>query len=174
MRPLAWSAALVSASGAVSLGLACAMPFAAVAAIAALTSSRRDAFRVVGLAWLANQAVGFGVLHYPWTADTFAWGIALLAASLLAVHGAGICTARTAALPRLAHATLAFLSAFLVYEGLLCLVALATGSGTAAFSPDVIARLFVLNATAFVLLAAARSLRLPQWRRLQAPSRSAA
>jgi hypothetical protein len=29
---------------------------------------RKDALLLIGLVWLANQAVGFSVLHYPLTA----------------------------------------------------------------------------------------------------------
>jgi hypothetical protein len=39
------------------------------------TSPRR--LLLIGLFWLANQTVGFGVLDYPWTADCLAWGVGL-------------------------------------------------------------------------------------------------
>src|SRR5437667_9327199 len=68
-RRAVWIALLVVASAAYSLAIACATPFAAFAAIAALTVPRRDALLLIGLVWFANQAVGFGMLHYPWTAD---------------------------------------------------------------------------------------------------------
>ena len=46
-RHLFWLALLVGASIAFSLGLACAIPFAAFAAAAALTLSRRDALVLI-------------------------------------------------------------------------------------------------------------------------------
>ena len=55
----------MAASVAFSFGLACVMPFAALCAVGACTLPRRDAFAVAGMAWLANQVVGFGFLHYP-------------------------------------------------------------------------------------------------------------
>lgn len=73
-RHLVWLGLLISASVAFSLGLACATPFAAFAAAAALTLSRRDALVLVTSVWFANQFVGFTVLDYPWTANSFAWG----------------------------------------------------------------------------------------------------
>ena len=73
-RQLLWLAPLIGASVAFSLGLACATPFAAFAAAAALTLSRRDAYVLILSVWLANQFVGFTVLSYPWTASTLAWG----------------------------------------------------------------------------------------------------
>jgi hypothetical protein len=86
-RPL-WIALLAAASVAFTLGFACAAPLAAFAAIAALSMPRKDALLLIGLVWLANQAVGFSVLHYPWTADCFAWGIGLGIVALLATLGA--------------------------------------------------------------------------------------
>jgi hypothetical protein len=47
------------------------------AAIAALSMPRKDALLLIGLVWLANQAVGFSVLHYPLTPNCFAWASAL-------------------------------------------------------------------------------------------------
>ena len=85
-RPI-WIALLVIASIAFSLGFACATPFAAFAAAAALTMNRRDTMLLVGLVWLANQGVGFGVLH-PWTADCLAWGVGLGIVALLSALGA--------------------------------------------------------------------------------------
>jgi hypothetical protein len=32
--------------------------------------------------WLANQAIGFGLLHYPWTASSFGWGVTIGVAAL--------------------------------------------------------------------------------------------
>jgi hypothetical protein len=57
-RPL-WIALLVAASVAFTLGFACATPLAAFAAIAALSMPRKDALLLIGLVWLANQAIGF-------------------------------------------------------------------------------------------------------------------
>ena len=79
-----WLAVLVGASIAFTLGLACAVPLAAFAAAAALTLSQRDALALLLAVWLANQLVGFTVLDYPWTASTFAWGVALGAVAILA------------------------------------------------------------------------------------------
>jgi len=170
--PYAWIAILVFASVALSLGLACAMPFAALAAVAALTLPRRDALLLVGLTWLANQAVGFAVLHYPWTADTLAWGFVLLVVSILATLGAGLCKTRVGALPKIFVALMVFLSAFAIYEGLLFMVSVVAGSGTGAFEPEIVARIFSINAAACAVLLAASRLRLPHPQ--PAPVRSAA
>jgi len=173
-RPSAWTAIVVLASTLLSYGLACAVPFAALAAIAALTLTRRDALLLVCLAWLSNQAVGFGLLNYPWDFETFAWGLALLAVSVLATLGAELCASRFRHTPKIAGALLAFVAAFTIYEGLLAFVTLAVGSGTEVLSPDVVVQIFALNASAFVVLFAASRLRLPHGRRTPAAARSAA
>lgn len=173
-RPSAWIAIVVLISVTLSLGLACAMPFAALAAVAALTLTRGGALLLVGLAWLANQAVGFGVLHYPWTADTLAWGLALLAVSVFATLGAALCATRFEAVPKSFVSLVVFVSAFAIYEGLLFLVTLAVGAGMEAYEPEVVAKIFALNGAVFTALLAASRLRLPRGRRIPEAARSAA
>lgn len=171
-RRFAWIALVVSATIALSLGLTCAVPFAALAAVAALTLSQRDALLLVGLAWLANQAVGFGLLHYPWTADTLGWGLVLLAVSLLATLAAGWGVRRFDTLPRAGAAVVAFSIGFAIYEGLLVLVTLAEGSATEALAASVIGEIFVLNAVVFLCLIAASRLPLAPTTRVPAAARS--
>jgi hypothetical protein len=84
VRRAGWIAVLTVASIAGSVVFACATPFAALAALAALYMNRRDAFIVTGVTWLANQAVGYGFLHYPQVWDSFAWGIAIGVGAMIA------------------------------------------------------------------------------------------
>ena len=67
-----------------SFALACATPFAAFAVVAAATLQLRPALLVVTGAWLVNQAIGFGALHYPVDASTIAWGFVIGPAALAA------------------------------------------------------------------------------------------
>ena len=60
-----WAGFLVAASAVGSLVFACATPFAAVAAVAAITLPLRPALAASVGVWLANQAVGYGLLAYP-------------------------------------------------------------------------------------------------------------
>jgi hypothetical protein len=82
-RRWAWIALLGGASIGFSLIFACATPFVALVTLAALNMDRRDAFIVTGAVWLANQAVGYGVLDYPRTFDSYAWGGGIGVAVLL-------------------------------------------------------------------------------------------
>jgi hypothetical protein len=156
-RPV-WIGLLVAASLVLTLGFACAVPFAAFGAIAALTLTRRDALLAVGLVWLANQAAGFAVLHYPWTSDTFAWGAALLAVGLAATLAAELAVTRLHRLPSLAAASAAFLSAFVAYEGLLFIISTAVQSGVEDYDSAIVWRIFAINGMAFVGLLSASKL----------------
>ena len=73
-----------------SFALACATPFAAFAVIAAATLLLRPALLVITGAWLVNQSIGFGMLHYPIDASTIAWGFVIGAAALAATAGASV------------------------------------------------------------------------------------
>lgn len=146
-----WIALLAAASVAFSLGFACAAPLAAFAAIAALTMPRVQALLLVGSVWLVNQAVGFGVLQYPWTADCLAWGVASGAIALLATLGSAWAARRVA--PRAPVAAgAAFLTAFTIHEGLFFIASVIVASGVENYSAAGIARIFLINAAAFGVL----------------------
>ncbi len=156
-RPL-WIALLVAASVAFSLGFACATPFAAFAAVAALTMPRRDALLLVGLVWFANQAVGFGVLHYPWTADCLAWGLGLGAVAVAATFGAEWAAKRFSGLSEPLVWAAAFFAAFALYEGLLFAASVTFRSGVEDYTAAIVGRIFAVNAAAFLGLLVANRL----------------
>ena len=68
-KTAAWPATLAGATILGSLALACVFPFAAIAALAALTLDRRSGIALVGAVWAANQAVGFLLMNFPWDAQ---------------------------------------------------------------------------------------------------------
>ncbi len=147
-KPL-WLVLLVAASVAFTLGFACATPLPAFAAAAAVTLGRRDALLLAGGVWLANQVVGYGVLAYPVTADSLAWGVIMGVASLIAVEAARPVVAWLGT--RLGTApgfVAAFAVAFVVYEALLYVPAVAGLSGIGEFEPAVVILIFKINAAA--------------------------
>lgn len=152
-RPL-WAALLVASSVAFTLGLACAVPLAAFAAVAALTMNRTDALVTIGLVWFANQCAGFGLLGYPWTVESVGWGLGLgvigLAAAELARRGAGPGHYAGAHHADLMASTGAFATAFVVYEGAVLAGCWAVGTCAEAMEPTVIGRIFLINAASFV------------------------
>jgi len=149
-----WLALLVAASAAFSFVFACATPFAAFAAAAALTLSRRDALRLTVVVWLANQVLGYAVLKYPWTANSFAWGAVLGAAAVLTTVAARWVTLRLAGRSYGVLALATLLAAFMVYEGVLFAVAVAWLGGTESFTPLIVGRIFSVNVVALIGLSA--------------------
>ena len=146
-----WLVLLVAGSVAFSLGFACATPFAAFGAVAALTLPRKEFLLLPGAVWLANQAVGFGFLHYPWTANTLAWGVALGAATLLAALAARE-TVRRIKTGLIGASIGAFVVAFATYQVLIFIVAVAALGGADDFTASIILRVFEINAAGFVAL----------------------
>jgi hypothetical protein len=138
--------ALTVASVMATVGFACAVPLAAFAAIGAMSFGRREALAAIGAVWLANQAWGFIFMHYPMNGETFAWGGALGMIAALSCEAAGLATRRFAGA---VGAFVAFLAAFLVYEGSLIAIDLAVGINVDDFALVTIARIFLINACAF-------------------------
>jgi hypothetical protein len=68
VQRMIWAAALTVVTLITTVELACATPFPALAATAALFFPRKDAFMLIGANFLLNQAVGFGLMHWPMTA----------------------------------------------------------------------------------------------------------
>ncbi len=151
-----WVVGVIAASLGLSDAFACATPFAAVAAFGALTLRSRAAVVLTLGVWLGNQAIGFGLLHYPQDASTFAWGGAIGMAALAALAAARGSSA-IGGLPRLAAPAVAFVAAFAAYELVLYAATSVLASGADAFAPDVVWRIFLDNAVALGLLMAARS-----------------
>jgi hypothetical protein len=150
MKRSLWIALLATGSIGFSFALACATPFAALATLAAINMPRRDLLSLVGVAWLANQAIGYGVLGYPQTLDSFAWGGAIGIAAALAAAIAVAVAARVARLGSAGTISTAFLAAFAVYELALYAVSFVLPTGAEAFSLPVVWRIFYVNVIALV------------------------
>ena len=133
---LAMPAVLAATTLSGTVVIACMMPFAAIATIAALFLPGRRGLAAIGLCWLGNQALGFGLMGYPWDAATFAAGLSLLAASLVAFAAARAAAERGGPL-------LAFLAAFVAFELSLFVYASAFGD-VAMFAPGIVG-LIALN-----------------------------
>ena len=128
-----------------SFALACATPFAAFAVTAAAMLSLRPALLVVTGAWLVNQSIGFGVLHYPIDASTIAWGF-VIGAAALAATAASVAIFRALPISRLPlMLAITLVCAYGAYELVLVAVTPILG-GSGAFTAAIIARLGFLNA----------------------------
>jgi hypothetical protein len=145
-----WIALLTAASVVFSLSLACAAPFAAIATLAALQTGRRDAFFATAVAWVANQAVGYGLLDYPQTANSYAWGAAIGIAAMAGAAAAMLVADRMAQASRIVVVPAAFAAAFIVYEAALFGAGLPIGSGLKGFTLPIIGYVLQMNVLALV------------------------
>jgi hypothetical protein len=136
---------LTSSCALASFVFACATPFAAFAVVAAAMLPLRSALLVMIVAWIANQAIGFGALGYPHDLHTMLWGFAIGAAALLSTVESKVLllhpfpgSSGPAAL------ALALFGAYAAYEVVLfAFTPLLGGAGT--FTLPIIAHLGLLN-----------------------------
>lgn len=138
---LALPAVLAATTLSGTVALACMMPFAAVATIAALAMPARRGLATVALCWLGNQVLGFGLMGFPWDAPTFTAGLSLLAASLIAFAAARGTAPRGGTL-------VAFVAAFAAFEASLFVYAVPLGD-LAMFTPAIVAQIALNDALWF-------------------------
>jgi hypothetical protein len=145
LAPMFGFALLTMSCALASFALACATPFAAFAVVAAAMLPLRPALLVVAGAWLVNQSIGFGLLHYPVDGSTIAWGFVIGAAALLATAAAStvlrmLPQGRT---PLMLAITL--VAAYAVYE-LALLAATPFLGGEGAFTAAIVTRIALTSA----------------------------
>jgi hypothetical protein len=146
-------ALLTAACALASFVFACATPFAAFAVVAAAMLPLRSALPAVLGAWLVNQGIGFGALHYPVDANTLAWGTVIGAAALVATIISRLGLQALQAAPAPVALAAALLGAYAAYE-LVLLAATPAIGGAASFTPAIIARLGLTSAAWLVGLVA--------------------
>lgn len=148
------AALLIAASVALTLGFACAVPLAAIAVVASLSFNRAGAAAVMIGVWLANQIIGFAVLHYPTDSGTLVWGVVLGGVALLSLAVANaVLTLRSGPLAIVA----AFVAGFVAYQGSILAVATLSGNDISYFTFEVLARVFAINAVTLAGLLAIRA-----------------
>lgn len=145
LAPMFGFALLTVSCALASFVLACATPFAAFAVVAAAMLPLRPALLVVTGAWLVNQSIGFGALHYPIDGSTIAWGFVIGAAALIA-------TAASSAVLRMLPQgrtplmlAITFVVAYAAYE-LVLLAATPALGGEGAFTAAIVARIGLTGA----------------------------
>ncbi|WP_326525234.1 hypothetical protein [Sphingomonas sp.] len=130
-----WVVVFAVAGAVTTLALACATPFAALAAIAATRLPARAGFALVALSWASSQVIGFCVLDYPRDPTTLAWGVALLSAALAAMAAARWGDRATAASHGAVRLATAFGTGFVAYKATLAVWSLVLGGLHTALSP---------------------------------------
>lgn len=143
-----WIILIAALSVVGSLIFACAAPLAAIAALAAISSTRSEGAAMVFVAWLANQVVGFTLHGYPTDASTIGWGFAIGAAALFAYGLARV--ARDYIGASLTALCASFAVSFVAYQLGLFVYGLAIGYQGESFTASIIGNMLAINAVAFV------------------------
>jgi len=89
--------------------------------------------------------VGFGVLNYLWTAQTFAWGVTIGAAAVIGMLAAHWTVRRLGSFRAPAQTAGAFVAAFALYQLTLYAAAVSMLGGTEAFSAHIIGQVLLVN-----------------------------
>lgn len=155
-QALLWTAVLATATVAGAPAAACVLPFAATAAVVAVTLDLKRAMAAIGIVWALNQAIGFGLMDYPVTQYSIGWGFALLGGTVAALFAARFVYARSVGGQgergkTVAAIVMGFVAAFVAYEGSLFVVAQFAG-GLETFSPRIVALIGLNDTVWFALL----------------------
>ncbi|MGY8638017.1 hypothetical protein RAD15_36650 [Bradyrhizobium sp. 14AA] len=154
LAPMFCLALLTTSCALASFALACATPFAAFAVLAAAMLPLRRALLVVTGAWLVNQTIGFGALHYPIDGSTIAWGFVIGAAALLATAASSTVLRMLPQGRTPLMLALALVAAYAVYE-LVLLAATPFLGGEGAFTAAIVTRIGLTSAVWLAGLVAA-------------------
>jgi hypothetical protein len=139
-----WIVILALAGLGGSLVISCVTPFVALAIALAGTLRLGTALKVMTAIWLTNQFIGFVFFHFPRTANTILWGLAVGGAALLSTIVAAAVIKHAALWFTAVRLGLALLMGYAVYEASLFLAALFLG-GVETFSPTIVAQLGFVN-----------------------------
>lgn len=140
-----WILLLTLASTATTLVFACATPFPALAALAAVHMRRKDGLILMGAAWFASQAVGFLILGYPHEPSTLGWAVGLAVAAVGSALGADAALARFGSVPIGGRLAVAYLAGFAAFKGIVLLFAFGLGGVESTLDPGIVSRQFVRN-----------------------------
>jgi len=169
-----WIFLLTAASLGTTFALACAMPYAALAALAAVHMHRSDALKLMGLVWLANQFVGFAFLHYPHDLTTSLWGAALGTGAIAALLGADFALSRVMSKAEPARLAVAYFAGFVAFKVAILVWALGLGGIATTISPAIVGKQFLREAGVlvglFALYHVLRSVGVPAPRPRLAPA----
>jgi hypothetical protein len=145
-----WILLLTLASTATTLVFACATPFPALAALAAVHMRRSDGIWLMLAAWLASQAVGFCLLDYPRDAGTFGWAAGLATAAVASVIGAHVALRLAGHRPVPVRLALAYLAGFVAFKAVVLGWAFFLGGVASTIDPAILQRQFLRNGAILV------------------------
>jgi hypothetical protein len=149
LASLIWMVILTLAAIGVTFALSCVTPFAALAVALAGTIGLRASLRIVIVVWFANQVIGFGLFHFPLTANAFLWGMAIGGAAVATTIVASVVMKYGSFWAAPLRLGIALLLSFGFYEMTLLGAAVFLG-GFETFRPAVVAQLALVNAVSLV------------------------
>jgi hypothetical protein len=161
---LLWSAVLGLTAAMGSYGLACVFPFAALAALASVTLSTRQAVVLLGAMWLVNQVIGFTLLSYPHDGQAVAWGAIIGIAAFAGLGAAKVAFGSETRLISIRTAG-ALAASIIAYQVVMFVGAFAM-NGFESSTPAIVADVARNDAMWFSGLAALRlalGISLPRW-----------
>lgn len=136
---------LAAASASASLIFACATPFAAFGALAAIVLPLRQAIVAVLVGFLVNQAIGFGLLGYPRSLETVAWGVVMAAAAVAATAASMVAYRYAARLGAIALYPIVLIASYVAYE-IVLFAAIPVLGGGEGFAAAIVGHLAFVNA----------------------------
>lgn len=144
MASFVWGAILTVAVIAGSLALSCVAPLSALAVALGATLGLRTSLFTMTLVWLVNQAIGFTLFHFPRTANSLWWGVAIGLAAVLITIMAHWAMRRMSASKAVVRLIVAFVLTFAVYEAALWAAALVLG-GRDMFTLSIVTQVGLIN-----------------------------
>lgn len=149
---LLWTLLLTGASTLTTLVLACATPFSALAALAALHMRRRDGISLMLVAWAASQITGFALLGHPHQPTTFGWAFGLGAAAMASGYSAYWAIDRLGTAPFAARLAVAYAAAFIAFKLVVLAFAFGLGGVESTIDPAIMLRQVLRNGAILMFL----------------------
>ena len=145
MASSVWAVVLTLAVILGSLALSCVAPLCALAVALATTLGLRASLSVMALVWVVNQAIGFTLFHFPRTANSLWWGLAIGIAALSIVIVARAAMRRTSHWSPWLRVCLALIASIAFYEAVLFGAASILG-GRDMFTLSIVSQVALINA----------------------------
>jgi hypothetical protein len=144
-----WMLILTLAAIGGTFALSCVTPFAALAVALAGTVGLRASLGVMIAVWFANQVIGFGFFHFPHTANTLLFGVAIGAAAVVSTIVASVVLKYMSPRSAPLRLSVALVLSFAAYETTLLPAAVFFGD-IETFRPAIVAQLALINAVSIV------------------------
>jgi hypothetical protein len=149
MASFTWTLILILAAIGGTFALSCVTPFAALAVALAGTVGLRASLRVMIAVWFANQVIGFGFFHFPYTMSTLLIGVAIGVAAIVSTVVASVIMKYMSSRSAPLRLGIALLLSFAAYETTLLPAAPFFGD-LETFRPAIVAELAFVNAVSLV------------------------